>query len=36
MSIGVGCLLAGVILRILATIGIAVGDKLNMKEKVRN
>lgn len=34
MSIGVGILLAGVVLRIMLTAGIAVGDKLNMKEKV--
>lgn len=34
MSIGVGILLAGVILRIMLTAGIAFGDKLNLKEKV--
>lgn len=35
VSIGVGVLLAGVIVRIMMTIAIAVGDKLNLKEKVR-
>lgn len=35
VSIGVGVLLAGVIVRIIMTVVIAVGDKLNLKEKVR-
>lgn len=34
VTIGVGILLAGVILRIIMTVVIAVGDKLNIKEKV--
>lgn len=32
---GIAILTAGVVLRILATIAIAFGDKLNVKEKVR-
>lgn len=34
VSIGIGIISAGVIIRILSTIAIAVGDKLNLKEKV--
>lgn len=34
VTMGIACLVAGVILRILATVAIAFGDKLNLKEKV--
>lgn len=34
VSVGVAILIAGVVLRILVTSAIAIGDKLNMKEKV--
>ncbi len=34
VSIGVGILTAGAVIRILATVAIAFGDKLNLKEKV--
>lgn len=34
VSVGIGILSLGVVLRILSTIAIAVGDKLNLKEKV--
>ncbi len=34
VSIGIGIISAGVVIRILSTIAIAFGDKLNMKEKV--
>ncbi|EDV99191.1 sodium/hydrogen exchanger 9B2 isoform X2 [Drosophila grimshawi] len=33
VSIGAGCIFAGVIIRIFVTAGIAVGDRLNTKEK---
>lgn len=33
VSIGAGCLVAGVVLRILATVALGVGSKLNLKEK---
>ncbi|KAJ6649754.1 Sodium/hydrogen exchanger 9B2 [Pseudolycoriella hygida] len=34
VSVGIGILFAGAVIRILATIAIAVGDRLNLKEKV--
>lgn len=34
VSVGLACLGAGIILRILCTSGIAFGDKLNLKEKI--
>lgn len=34
VAVGVGCLICGVVLRILATVAIAFGDRLNLKEKV--
>ncbi|XP_055859226.1 sodium/hydrogen exchanger 9B1 isoform X2 [Episyrphus balteatus] len=34
VSVGIGCLVAGISLRILCTVGIAFGDKLNLKEKI--
>lgn len=34
VSIGVGCLIAGVIIRILATVLVGIGCKLNLKEKI--
>lgn len=34
MSIGIGCLLAGIIIRVFVTVGIAVGDGFNLKEKI--
>lgn len=33
VTVGIGCLAAGVIVRIFCTAGIAFGDKLNLKEK---
>ncbi|KNC22346.1 hypothetical protein FF38_02922 [Lucilia cuprina] len=33
VSVGIGCIAIGAVLRILCTAGIAFGDKLNMKEK---
>lgn len=36
LSVGVGILVAAVVLRLLTTVAIAFGDGLNMKEKVRN
>lgn len=33
VSVGIGCIALGAVLRILCTAGIAFGDKLNMKEK---
>ncbi|XP_059221378.1 sodium/hydrogen exchanger 9B2 isoform X2 [Stomoxys calcitrans] len=33
VSVGVGCIIGGAVLRILCTAGIAFGDRLNMKEK---
>lgn len=35
VAVGVACLIAGVVLRILATVAIAFGDRLNLKEKVK-
>ncbi|XP_017786127.1 PREDICTED: mitochondrial sodium/hydrogen exchanger 9B2 isoform X2 [Nicrophorus vespilloides] len=34
VSIGIGCLIAGVVIRILATILVGIGCKLNLKEKI--
>lgn len=34
VSVGIGILTAAAVIRILSTIAIAVGDKLNLKEKV--
>lgn len=34
VSIGIGCLVAGVVIRILATIVLGIGCKLNLKEKI--
>ncbi|XP_055544236.1 sodium/hydrogen exchanger 9B2 isoform X5 [Wyeomyia smithii] len=34
VSIGVGCIYAGIVIRIAVTAGIAFGDKLNVKEKL--
>ncbi|XP_037894755.1 sodium/hydrogen exchanger 9B1 isoform X4 [Glossina fuscipes] len=33
VSVGIGCLVVGCVLRILCTAGLAFGDRLNMKEK---
>lgn len=33
VSVGIGCIAIGVVLRIFCTAGIAFGDKLNVKEK---
>lgn len=35
VSYGVAILVAGGVIRILSTVAIAVGDKLNLKEKVK-
>lgn len=33
VSIGIGCLIAGIIVRVLATVLVGIGSKLNLKEK---